>query len=106
MTAAATSAPCCPACASDDVEQWPGRHGDSMATCRTCGSVGVVSRAVPAMQPLEPAEPEPIRRRWLGCCRCGGDMWPTSGRPRIPVCDQCKTRSSARRADDSTTEGN
>ena len=84
-----------PQCERPDLVAWPGKYGDRMLRCKTCG------RAKPfkpegsdlgSEEDLEPMTPQAtvrphLRTHWLGCGRCGGDMWLDSARPRLPLCD-------------------
>lgn len=73
-----------PTCRATDGSKLHTRQGhlEQVTTCRACG------RTLPAASPF--AKPAPRPRYWLGCRRCGADMYPSSNRPRLPFCDTCK----------------
>jgi hypothetical protein len=51
-----------------------------------------VDRAETEAGPMpEPTRPLPRGRYWLGCYRCGRSIWLASARPRLPLCDECRS---------------
>lgn len=94
MTTTATSTerhrPDCPDPRPNRLAEFIGGRGDLVVRCRACRATTVLQ---PEPEPDAASRPESeTRRRWLGCYRCGCDMWPASSKPRIPLCDTCKGR--------------
>lgn len=95
-----------PECTNPRENDYVGKRGDMMRGCLTCHAAAphhllaqqggrFTDRSLqnrgtlPAVADV-PA-PEHVARYLLTCCRCEAAIPCTSPRPRVPLCDRCKT---------------